>query len=77
MKITAIFGGGDWNDASVEHLILPEGMVVAEQYALYNEWVKTLPPWPGRYNLYKTFPEWLISKGAMQAPEEYIEEFWE
>ncbi len=37
-KITAIHGGGDCYDASVEYLILPEGTNAEEEKVKYMKW---------------------------------------
>lgn len=77
MKIWAICGGGDWYDASVEHVILPDGMNLKEmrkeRSKLMKEYHKrgSKGEWPG------TFVEYLISKGAVVPSEEQLEEFWE
>lgn len=77
MKIWAICGGGDWNDASVEHLILPDGMNIEEErknhrqaMREYHE-LKTKESWPGH------FVEYLINKGAVVPSEVLLEEYWE
>jgi len=41
MKIIAIHGGGDWNDASAEYVVLPDGMNISEERKKYEEWYKT------------------------------------
>ena len=76
-KIWAICGGGDWNDASVEHVILPDGMDIAEERKNHKQALSRYHHlmiaeiWPGN------FVEYLISKGAVVPPEEQLEEYWE
>ena len=77
MKIWAICGGGDWNDAGVEHLILPDGMDIQEEQKNHRQAIrkyhelKTQESWPGH------FVEYLVGKGATVPPEEQLEEYWE
>lgn len=77
MKIWAICGGGDWNDASVEHLVLPDGMDITEERKNHRQAMreyhskKTAESWPGH------FVEYLVSKGAVVPLEEQLEEYWE
>jgi len=79
-KIWAICGGEDWCDASIDHLILPDGMdIKAEkekharekrEYHLAKKNGKKYE-WPGN------FVKYLMSKGAIAPSEEQLEEYWE
>lgn len=75
MKIWAICGGGDWNDASVEHVILPGGMDLETERKNHRQAIsvyhheKTRESWPGH------FVEYLISKGAIVPSEDQLEEY--
>jgi len=40
MKITAIHGGGDWNDASAEYLVVPEGIDVEDENRKRAKWYR-------------------------------------
>ena len=40
MKITAIMSGGDWSDASVKHVVLPEGILLSEAKKEYDLWYR-------------------------------------
>ena len=69
MKITAIMGGGDWADASVDHLVLPGDWDIVEKNREYQD--------AGGYRGTRMFfVEWLIGQGARRALDE-VEEFWE
>ena len=79
-KIWAICSGCDWYDASVDHVIIPEGMNLEqeekERDRAVREWHKRkcdrLPTgeWPG------TFVEWLVAKGAIEPSDDILEEYW-
>lgn len=79
-KIWAICGGADWYDASVDYLILPDGMDIEverkkrdhkmQEYHLGNKNGRETA-WPG------TFVEHLVSKGAVGPAEKQLEEYWE
>ena len=68
MKIAAICSGGDWCDASVTHVTIPETMNLAEEYKRYEEWWQDLRR--KRSNNYATFAEWLVSQRAAGLPAE-------
>lgn len=76
-KIWAICSGGDWADAGVEHVVLPDGMdLVHEQkergQAMSAYWKnREENKFPG------TFVEWLVSRGATIPSEDALEEYWE
>jgi hypothetical protein len=70
-RIVAITSGYDWNDASCEHVCIPDGMDLAKEDLAYNEWKKQRQvPEP-----YKTFIEWLQEfRGVIDADIEHYEE---
>jgi len=76
MKITAIHGGGDWYDASVDYLVLPEGLDIQAEHLKWRNWIAT------EYYLnqpslkYKSFPDWLIEQGARHTTQEELVIFW-
>lgn len=76
-KIWAICSGGDWNDASVAHLILPDEMDIEKERKEHKQKLrechrlKTQESWPGY------FVEYLISKGAVVPTDNQLEEYWE
>jgi len=41
-KLVAILGGGDWTDASVEHVVINDDVDLDEQKLLYDNWYKTV-----------------------------------
>ena len=40
-KIHALKSGGDWNDASMAHVVLPEGVDIDEAHAEWRAWYAT------------------------------------
>ena len=81
MKITAIMSGWDWNDASIDFLVLPEGSdteaLNLEYRQWYRRWDATHGPARTREG-YRTFVDWLkAKKGAVKPSAEVLEEFWE
>lgn len=81
-KIYAILGGGDWYDASVKHLILPEGMDLKTEQKLYEQWYREVYAMDVRSNpsttagvKYMDFEEFLISKGAREPTNDELELF--
>ena len=75
MKITAIMGGGDWNDAGVDFVVLPPGPGIEELHVKYRDWYKGYQA--GR-DKYWSFPEWLKEfAGATEPGEDQLEEYWE
>lgn len=69
--------GGDWYDASCEHLAIPDGMDLENEHRKHAEWYAKY--WRdldnGKKPKYFTFIEWLIKNGARKATE--IEEFFD
>ena len=75
MKITAIKGGTDWNDAGVNFVVLPPGPGIEELHVKYRDWYKGYEP--GRDKFY-TFPEWLKEfVGATEPGDDQLEEYWD
>ena len=68
-KIIAIISGGDWADASCEHLTIPDDYDLAEAKKQYRAWYN-------KTQAYITFSEWLLSHGAQSATEEEVEEIY-
>jgi len=67
MKQVAILGGGDWDDASVEHLSVPDDLDLKTAKREHEEWKKA--------NGYTGFVDWLRKfKGAADST---IEEFYD
>jgi len=79
-RIVAIMGGGDWYDASVDHLIVPREIDLEAEKRKWDEWYQYVycsPENQDRKVRYICFVEWLENIGAKQATDEYIEEFWD
>jgi hypothetical protein len=76
MKITAIMGGGDWNDAGVDFVIIPPGPSIEELHTKYKEWQEG---WrAGTEKKFYTFVEWLKEfAGTTEPTEDQLEEYWE
>jgi hypothetical protein len=65
-KLVALISGGDWADASVQHLVLPDGMDLEVEKV---EYLKT----GGYRKSGKFFDDWLISRGATAPSEEQLQ----
>ena len=80
-KIVAIMGGGDWADASVEHLVMSKDMDISKEHELYETWYsevycKGLRA-EGKHVDFMVFSQWLMRKGARETTENDLEEYWE
>ena len=66
-RIIAIYGGGDWADASVEHIEASDGLDLRQEQDLYDEWYFLIycneknKVWP-KIIEYESFADWLISR---------------
>lgn len=79
-----ILGGGDWTDASVDHVYAPVGFDLDAANDSYQRWLSD-DYWPAlsRWNKiigavqpeFLGFPEWLVRHGhcATATVEEYVE----
>ena len=76
-RYVAIMSGGDWYDASCEHLSIPKGMDLKKEHNEHNEWYRGYceKMEAGIKPKYYDFTEWLIKRGAKKAKE--IEEFFD
>jgi hypothetical protein len=77
-RTVAILGGGDWADASVEHLEVRDGVSLEEEKAKWNIWYRdTYCPSlkTGPRIRFLGFAQWLIDKGV--AWESDIETFYD
>jgi len=78
-KIYAICSGGDWYDASVDHVIVPEGINIEDEskkceWYYYNVYCKKEVGKRKYYNL----TSWLVEKCGGRAPtEDELEVVWE
>ena len=79
-KITAIHGGGDWNDASVNYLILPDGMEFEEELKLWEDWYTKeycAALRAGERPTYTYIVDWLKNKGAIEPSEDQLDIVWD
>lgn len=79
-KIIAICSGGDWADASVEHLILPKGVSLDEEYADYQDWYQNefmVRRCNGENVEYMSLVDWLRKHGATEPPDDKLEIIFE
>ena len=66
-KQVAIMSGGDWYDASCDHVSVPADLDLEAAEREYDEWIKTSQS-------YITFIDWLEKfKGATEST---VEEYW-
>lgn len=80
-RLIAVKGGGDWADASVDHLVLPEGVDVEAEKLKWRAWYRDeyLSVRHGSQRLeYMGLTEWLKTRaGAREADEKEIEVVWD
>jgi len=70
-KTVAIMGGGDWADASVDHLVIPSDMDIDQAYNdYYTDICRPNARWV-------SFVEWLMQHGARDTTDDEVLEFWE
>ena len=70
MKITAVFSGGDWADASVDFFVLAPGMEVVAEKAAYS---RARGNGMARTAGINSFAEWLRSRGAREPTFDELE----
>jgi len=80
-KIVAIMDGGDWYDASVEHLIVPDGVNLGAEARKWRRWYRDIYcphlRQGGSTSEFMSFSGWLTSKcGARETEGEEVIEFW-
>ena len=68
MRIIAILDGGDWVDASVDHIEIPDEMDLYSMRDQYREFRKT-----NRFK-YPSFTAFLMKHGATETSK--VEEYW-
>jgi len=74
-RIVAILGGGDWYDASVDHLVVPAGLDIEAEHKKYNAWYREFRA--GKFSKYINFTKWLeMHAGARPTTEEEVEEYF-
>lgn len=81
-KIIAVMSGGDWSDASVDHLVLlVDDVDLKIEKQSHKNWyeLEYLPRLKAGGNpIYHTFTEWLIKKGiARKVKKNELEEILE
>ena len=78
-KIWAICGGGDWFDASINHVILPDGMSMQKVHEEYKDWLDEYRDCRncGKPIEYMTFTEYVLSIGGREPSKDVLEEWWE
>ena len=75
-RLVALYSGGDWNDASVDHVVVKKGLNLTQEYEQYRTWLNRDYK-PGSVP-FVTFKEWLIDRHkAREAGKKEIEDFWE
>lgn len=77
-RIVAIMGGGDWKDASVEHIEIPSNVNLEEEHSKYRQWYENVYCPEHRSDKdpeYMSFTKWLLKAGATETDK--VEEYWE
>lgn len=90
-RLVAILSGGDWTDARVSHVKIPDSMNLKEEKQRYDHWYQTVYQpahetfWKSFWGKSKTIPapqfftfvEWLHFRGVTLATDLDIEVFEE
>jgi len=79
-RLVAILGGGDWADALIYHLVIPDDMDLDEQKAAHGKWYhEEFVPKLGTLERspFINLREWLIIHGAREATENDVIEYFE
>lgn len=83
MKLIALRGGGDWSDASLDLLSIPDGMDLEKEKSDWHAWYEGYcDEWRTWYEVdgdkpsYIPFADWLKQRGARDAREDEIETAW-
>ncbi len=76
-RIVAILAGGDWYDASVEHLAVPTTVSLDEARAEYDRWYRE-EYITRKDRQYRSFAQWLVERcGARDAEDSDVEVYWD
>lgn len=78
-KMIAIKGGGEWNDASVDHIVGPLDLNLENANKEYRKWYEEIYlPTRTAKTQYLDFASWLIkNKKCRYVTENELEIFWE
>lgn len=80
-RLVAVHGAGDWTDAYVDFLVLPEWMDIESEAAAHADWYRNTYCQALRTGGVKTpamdLAAWCISRGARKAREDEIAVHWE
>lgn len=74
MRIIAVMNGGDWTDAGVDWIEIPDDMDLKEMHRQYRTWYAKYLSSGGK-EPFLDFPEFLKTKGATDTDK--VEEFWD
>jgi hypothetical protein len=76
MRIVAMMSGGDWEDASVEHIVISPEINLDRAKEEYDDWMRRTSCSP-HYD-YVSFIDWLkLKHGARDTTPEEVEEYWD
>ena len=75
-KIVALMGGGDWADASVEHLVIPDALDIEQEKVAWDRWYYDIC-FPSPDVEYVSFADWLKQRGARDTTDDELFEFWD
>jgi len=75
-RLYAICSGGDWNDASVDHLILPDSLDIDEEKKKWRTWYGE-EYYRKKGVKYISFVDWLLKAGARAPTEEEVTVWWD
>lgn len=67
-KLVAILGGGDWADASVDFLMLPDDINLDDAKQAWREWYRTYDPYAKP--TYMPFVEFVKKRYSATEPDD-------
>lgn len=77
MRIVALLGGGDWADASIDHLVVPKNMNLETVKKEWDRWYREVyVPDPNPKKIYKSLAQFMKERGAREATDREVEPFW-
>ncbi|MDD5007268.1 MAG: hypothetical protein PHC68_02560 [Syntrophorhabdaceae bacterium] len=76
MRIVAMMSGGDWADASVEHIVISSSVDLDKVKEEYEDELHEAKKHP--HYIYVSFIDWLKKKyDARDTTPEEVEEYWD
>jgi len=78
MRVVALMGGGDWADASVTHLVVPDELDLEALKTEWRYWYNNIYcKNPEKNRKYRSFEDFIKERGGRPTTEKEVEEFWD